>query len=1188
MLTIRLLGPVEATETGRSIPIRGLKQRILLARLAIAGGRPVHPDILVEDLWESRPPADAQHALQAHASRLRAALPVPLEFSHGGYLLTGDALEVDATTFQDRATVGRQHLVEGRPNEAATELGSALALWRGPALADLQHVAGLRPFAVRLEELRASAHTDRIDADLARGENLSLVGELQAMVAAEPAQEKTWCQLVLALAGAGRRAEALDACRAARSALLEHQGIDPGPELVALHQAVLNDEVPTTGRGTAAHATPAQERRQPEETPAGGAPVPPAVARRATGAWTGREDELAALHQAWDRREHGPQLVTLTGEPGIGKTRLAAEFAGRCARAGARVLFGRCEESLAVPYQPFLEMLRTEVELTPADELAVRLGPDRALLEDVFPGLAAAAPDGTFTEQPARSDDADLERYRTFEAVAGWLAAASREAPLLLVLDDLQWADPPTLGLLQHLLRTPQDVATCIVATYRDREHEDGEPIAQLVAPLLRPSETTTQLAISSLPPDGVRELLATELRSAGVRDTPSPDTTGWVERASGGNPLFVVELARQIADDVNLATADREPPAGLRQVVEQRVRRLPGELPVLLRVAAVVGRTFDPQVLQEVEDLDDDGLDELLIAASFTRLIERTSGPHLEYTFSHDVVRTTLYDSVPPLRRARLHRRVGEALERRHLGDLRSHYSELAHHFSAAAEVSGSAEAVRYLTLAGDAATDQGAPAVAAAHYGRALDLLDPDLDPGGYCDLLTARGRAEFQAGRPSYRDTLLTSARLALDTGDANRLAEAAILNAREWWSGTPGLDHERLRVIESALAVVDIDDPATRAKLLGARAVEKVRDDGGRDEALDDIRGAVRLARHHGDPWLLTHALAEMHAVGSAAFADPRGCVRVTEELVGLARSLDDPGAELTAAISHAQATAAVGDVATSDAFLALAEPAAIELRQPSRLWMVRAWAAMRRGLRGDLERAEREVAAACELGTATGQPQATTWFVGQMFALRWMAGRLPEIMDEVERHVSPTASSMTDDHSTGQVAYPPSTPAWRAALALALAESGRTTEAEQILDEFVLTDLADLPRDTLWLHALAFLTGVSVRLGHADAARLLHRSLLPYSGLLIDNGTINSGPVDLHLGLLAQVADADRRKPGGQGRADQHLRAAIEQCRRIDAPLWLARAQSAHDQDSGADATGAGTGASQPGAVTRRS
>lgn len=1151
MLTISLLGPVEARESGRSIPLGGAKQRILLARLAIAGGRPVQPDLLVEDLWGSRPPADPAHALQAHVSRLRSRLPVEVGLSHGGYLLDCAEVTVDATVFQDRADRGRRQLADGQPEAAGVELRSALNLWHGPALADLPDVTGLRPFAVRLEELRGSVLTDRIDADLARGEHASLVAELQGLVESAPEQERTWAQLIRALAGSGRRSEALDAFRGAREALLEHQGIDPGPELVELHRAVLNDDVeaPATRR-TPLLATSAP---RPPVAAEPAMPLPPEVARRAVGGHTGREEEMAALSRAWSRRTHGPQLITLTGEPGIGKTRLAAEFAARCAAQGARVLFGRCEEALSVPYQPFMEMLRSEVATTPSTELAARLGPDPGRLGDVLPGLVDAAPGEVIPARAARSADPDLERYRTFDAVAGWLAAASSEVPLVLVVDDLQWADHATLMLLQHLMRTTHDIEACIVATHRDREHEESDPISRLVAPLLRPTETSTRVAMSHLPEPEIVELLTSELAAAGADARPSPETARWVGRASGGNPLFVVELARQLADDVEATDVDRTPPVGVREVVNERVQRLPDGLPALLRSAAVVGRTFDPQVLQAVEQLDDEALDELLTAATYTRLIERTSGQRLQYSFSHDLVRRTLYESLPPVRRSRLHREVGEALERRHLVDLKPHYSELAHHFAAAAEVGDATEAIRYLTLAGASASAQGAPVVAAKHYGRALALVDQRVDPGQYCDLLTARGQAECQAGRASYRETLLASARIALDTGDATRLAEAAVLNAREWWTGTPAIDDERLVVLESALSTLDPADLVTRVKLLAARAVEKVRDTAQRDEALADSRQAVRLARELGDTDLLAHALGEHYAVLYATFANPRECVAITLELVDLARISGDPARQLTAAISHAQSTATVGDLRASDAFLELAEAAVVEMHQPSRLWMVRTWVAMRRALHGDLERAEREVAAAFELGTSTEQPEAATWFAGQMFTLRWMAGRLPEIVDEVERHVDAQAQVM---------------PAWRAAHALALAEAGRTDDAAEILDDFVCRDLADLPRDFLWLHAVAYLAGACVRVGRADVATLLHRKLLPYSGLWIDNGTLDSGPVDLHLGLLAGMVAHD--PVGGPDdaslmmhrQAQRHLTDAIQQCRRVDAPVWQERARAA--------------------------
>lgn len=1131
MLHIQLLGPVAAHVDGRAIPLGGVKQRVLLARLAISLGRPVQPEQLIEDVWESRPPKDPQHALQAHISRLRSRLGDHVDFSHGGYRLGAAEVEVDATTFQALADEGRTHLHAHRSGAAATRLRSALGLWRGPALADLGAVAGLRPFAVRLDELRRSVRADRIDAELACGDPASLVGELRELVEADPEQERAWHQLIVALAASGRRSDALDAYRGARDALIEHQGIEPSERLVRLHQALLHDEpVP----GSSPHVPPAPAHRVAAAPEAG---IPAEITRRVRRPFTGRKEELAALSQAWSRRGDGPQLVVLAGDPGIGKSRLAAEFAFRRADE-ADVLFGRCDESLRVPFQPFMEMLRREVDRWSPDELPARLGAGRGHLTDLLPELSARLPEA----RPRRYEDTDIERYRTFDAVADWLSTASTQTPTVLVVDDLHWADQPTLMLLEHLLHTPRRLPLLIVATYRDREHRATDPTSRLVARLVR-SETAARLDLTRLPPEDVTDLFTNELTASGAASQNSRSTTEWVRQASGGNPLFVLELARHLAEH-GPATAGPGVPGGIREVVHERVDRLPDGIPEILQSASVIGRTFDPHVVQVVADLDDDGLDEMLTAASYTRLIERAGDTGLDYVFTHDLVRATLYDSIPPLRRARLHRDVGETLERRHLTDLEAHYGELAHHFSEAAEAGLGTEAVQYLELAGRAACDQGASAIAVQHYSRALELLTCEEDPGKYCDLMTACGLAEFQAGHSSYRETLLASAQIALDTGDTPRLAAAAVANARGWWTGSAGTDEERLTTLEAALASVGDQDPDTRAKLLTARAVERVRDPTRHEEAIADSRHAVRLARQHGDPALLALALSEHYAVCYASFADRHDCLAITTELMDLAHRSGDLVLEISATVSHCQATAAVGDIVTSDRLLARAEQTLRGLHQPSRLWMVRTWSAMRHALHGDLDAAEHRAVAAFELGAASGQPEAATWFAGQLFTLRWLAGRLPELLGDIEQQVHEQSADL---------------PAWRAAYALALAESGHTDEAEVILDGFVGHGGVDLPRTMLWPHAMAYLAGVCARVDRPDAAELLYDELLPYSGMLIDNGTLGTGPLDLHLGLLAQRS---RPEVVPVGAAHRHLADAARLCQRIDAPLWLQRVQSA--------------------------
>jgi predicted ATPase/DNA-binding SARP family transcriptional activator len=337
-MEIRLLGPLEVERQGRVVEVAGRRLRLLVAVLALQAGRVVTAERLIDVLWEEASlPVDPANALQALVSRLRRALEgggvgERLGSRSPGYLLAVAPDQVDALRFERLAAEGHARLLAGRHREAVAALRAGLGLWRGPALADF----GGEPFAVanatRLEELRLGALEDRIAAELALGEHARLVGELEGLVAEQPLRERPQALLMRALYGAGRQAEALAAYRRARQVLAEQAGLDPGPELRSVQEAVLAHDpslaTPTQGAMVAG----------PVQGPSGAAPPAPASAvRRERGnlpaaltSFVGREEELRRVIELLGRQ----RLVTLTGPGGVGKTRLAVEAARRLAGDG--------------------------------------------------------------------------------------------------------------------------------------------------------------------------------------------------------------------------------------------------------------------------------------------------------------------------------------------------------------------------------------------------------------------------------------------------------------------------------------------------------------------------------------------------------------------------------------------------------------------------------------------------------------------------------------------------------------------------------------------------------------------------------------------------------------------------------------------------------------------------------------
>ena len=320
---VGLLGPLRVTEHGEEVPVRGPKQRAVLAVLALHRGEPVTADRLLDLLWNDEQAANPVNALQAQVSNLRRALGPDVVVTEGaGYALRYDVDGSDARRFEQLASAGRTALDAGDPSRAAEMLRQALDLWRGPALAEFAYEDWARPEISRLEELRAATVDARIDADLAIGRAADLVGEIEALLAQDRLREHRWAQLMLALYRSGRQADALRACADAREVLVEELGIDPGPELVDLERKIL-DHDPALLPAAEAAGTARRERA--------GFRLPAPLTR-----FIGRRRELDEITTVLDRGDR--RLVTLIGPGGAGKTRLAVEVARQVAGGNGAAL----------------------------------------------------------------------------------------------------------------------------------------------------------------------------------------------------------------------------------------------------------------------------------------------------------------------------------------------------------------------------------------------------------------------------------------------------------------------------------------------------------------------------------------------------------------------------------------------------------------------------------------------------------------------------------------------------------------------------------------------------------------------------------------------------------------------------------------------------------------------------------
>jgi DNA-binding SARP family transcriptional activator len=691
-MEFRILGPLEAVDDGRAVPLGGAKQRALLTVLVLHANETLGLDRLIDELWGERPPATAAKTVQVHVSRLRKALEDPsvIQTRDHGYILAIDPEALDANRFERLVGEADRDLADGRPGGAVSALTSALSLWRGAPLSDLAHEPFAQSEIGRLEDLHLAALEQLVEAKLALGRHAEVVGRLEALIAEHPYRERLRAQQMLALYRCDRQADALQAYQDARRALVEELGIEPSRRLRDLEGAILAQD--------AALASPVP---LPRERPA---PVPlPAALRAASDtAFVGREAELARLRELWADGDR--VTVVLAGEAGIGKTRLAAELARG---VHGPVLYGRCDEGLGVPYQPFVQALRPVATA----RLTAELGPLAAELARLLPELAGLG-------QPARGDP-ETEQLALFDAVAALLEAATRERRALLVLDDLHWAPEPTLMLLRHVIRSERDLRLMVLGTFRDTG-------AQLFADLRRDGGVE-HIRLGGLDEQAVASLL----------DTVDQRHAHRIAAETRGNPLFIRELVAHVSE-----SGQFELPEELRQIIDQRVARLSEPARRALTVAAVVGTTFSVPVVERVMTDEPDVIDALDEAAGAGLLVD---GGHGDYAFAHTLVRDTIYSGLGSARRMRLHREVGEALEAG--GDAPP--EALAHHFAEAAKDGQAAKAASYALAAGRNAARRAGYDEAAAQYERGLRALEAGGRPDEKLrrELLQALGRTHYE---------------------------------------------------------------------------------------------------------------------------------------------------------------------------------------------------------------------------------------------------------------------------------------------------------------------------------------------------------------------------------------------------------------------------------------------------------
>ncbi|TQN43874.1 transcriptional regulator [Blastococcus colisei] len=734
-LRISLLGPCAASTGGEPLDLGGPRQRAVLVALVLARGEVVPVDRLTESVWGEHAPADPAGALQAYVSHLRRRLQPGSAARTRSAVIVSEGRGYAVRLPPDAVDVWRfEHLLDRsgaaqEPAEVAELLSRALALWRGPPLAEWTDEPWATPEIARLEELRAVARERLVAAQLALGEAALLVPDLEVMVAEAPMREERWRLLALALYRAHRQADALGAFRRARTTLADELGVDPGPALRELERQVLA-QAPEL-------AVPTQRSRRTEPSVPAAAPAPDDL--------LDRDAELAAVRAALDDLVAGePRLLLIEGPAGIGKTRLLTEIRRLAAERSVGVLAARGSQlekafGFGVVRQLF------EPRLTDPRRRDELLAGAAASARGVFDPMGGESPDGSFA------------------ALHGlyWLAVnLTADGPLVLAVDDVQWCDGASLRSLAFLVRRLEAVPVLVVGTVRTGEpHEDEELLGELalepVAVVLRPA---------TLSADAVGALVGRRLG-----EPVSPLFALACHRTTSGNPLLLRQLLRALeADGVrpDAAHADMVVAVGSRAVssmVLMRLRRLGGAAPVVARAAGILGDGAPLPVVAALAELSEPDTAAALAALARAEIVKDEQ----PLAFVHPLVREAVYRDLPAAERALRHERAARLLRATGASD-----EQVAAHLLLA-PVRGDGEATEALRRAARTAAERGAPDSAVTYLRRALAEL-----PAGAprCDVLRELGLLESLVDGAASTEHLLQAYEGMADPRDRADLAVA----------------------------------------------------------------------------------------------------------------------------------------------------------------------------------------------------------------------------------------------------------------------------------------------------------------------------------------------------------------------------------------------------------------------------
>lgn len=853
---------------------------------------------------------------------------------------------------------------------------------------------------------------------------------------------------------------------------------------------------------------------EPSEEDALAVGLPSALAELASDSISGRESAVQSLAAAYEsvRDDRRPHIALLAGEPGIGKTRVAAEFASIVHGSGARVLFGRCDEGGLISFQPFLEALETYVEHAPTEALTATPHDHLGVLARLLPALKQRI---AVVEHPRA--EPEVERSQLFQAIRSLFAGMGGEEPIVLVLDDLHWADQASLLVLRHLMREGNQLPLLMVGTYRDVEVRANHPFSSVLSELQRARVVTT------IELEGLTEREVAEMIVSWARQAPPPGLAAVIWRETEGHPFFVQEVLRHLLetgaiyesggrlDSSELLSAGI--PESIRSVVESRIAHFAEPTQRTLAIAAVVGRDFSARLLEQVCDLPSHELFEQLEDAVAARLVLESPGAPGKYRFSHALVRETLYGQLSATRRSHLHVRIAEAIEKLGSDGSDELVRDLAHHYFEATTRSDVLDkAIDFAIRAGSQATSQLAHEEAVAHFERAIHGLRlRGEDEQRQCEVLLELGESLWNSGKyGKAREAFSEAAGIAEQLSLAEPLARAALGVGGKMGLPLEGgiVDTVLITLLERALELLGSGHQPLRARLMG-RLGSAMLFSADRDRGDELAQQAIKIARDENDDALLARILSDTwlarHRVGDF---DER--LRRGSEWVAIADRTGIATLRLESRFWYAATLWEAADFGGMNRELEVCRGLVEELRQAYYSWFFDVFETGRVMLVGGMERAEEMMWGALAYGRDFDNPLTVQLFSAQVLMLRLFQGRATEIYAG----------------SRGLTEYFTSISAFRSGLASIYAELGLVKRAREEFERLAVNDFGDVSDDVFWLSTMYLLVDVCRYLDDRPRAATLYELLLPLADRYVVLGSMcaPAGHMERGLGVLAAMLD----------------------------------------------------------------